>query len=158
MRSAPSGRNSEQGLAPRSKYSRLYAAEYFGHRKSMFLKRKVLNPHPLAPASDSPLKLMSKACEARPVGETASRVWRRGQNIRGVMPQNILGTARVYKRTTEKIRFPISTVAVQAGNGFSFPFFGSVIFLLSEKVRFFIKSSFRRFRPGKVFLIFFIIL
>ena len=34
LRSAPSGRNSEQGLAPRSKYSRLYAAEYFGHRKS----------------------------------------------------------------------------------------------------------------------------
>jgi len=34
LRSAPSGRNSEQGLAPRSKYSRRYAAEYFGHRKS----------------------------------------------------------------------------------------------------------------------------
>ena len=39
--------------------------------------------------------LKSKACEARPVGETASKVWRRGQNIQGVMPQNILGTARV---------------------------------------------------------------
>ena len=26
----------------------------------------------------------SKACEARPVDETASKVWRRGQNIQGV--------------------------------------------------------------------------
>ena len=42
----------------------------------------------------SPL-IRSKAYEARPVGETASKVWRRGQNIQGVMPQNILGTARV---------------------------------------------------------------
>ena len=31
----------------------------------------------------SPL-LRSKACEARPVDETASKVWRRGQNIQGV--------------------------------------------------------------------------
>ncbi|MBQ5897477.1 MAG: hypothetical protein IIW81_03320 [Oscillospiraceae bacterium] len=29
------------------------------------------------------------------MGETASKVWRRGQNIQGFMPQNILGTARV---------------------------------------------------------------
>ena len=50
------------------------------------------------------LCVKSKACEARPVDDTASRVWRRGQNIRGVMPQNIWGTARVYKRTTEKMR------------------------------------------------------
>jgi len=41
----------------------------------------------------------SKACEARPVGETASRVWRRGQNIQGVCrrifwaPQEYRGTA-----------------------------------------------------------------
>ena len=40
-----------------------------------------------------------KACEARPVGETASRVWRRGQNIQGVcrrifwVPQEYRGTA-----------------------------------------------------------------
>ena len=34
LRSASCGRYSKQGLAPRSKYSRLYAAEYFGHRKS----------------------------------------------------------------------------------------------------------------------------
>ncbi|MBQ5357527.1 MAG: hypothetical protein IIU57_04790 [Oscillospiraceae bacterium] len=40
LRSAPSGRNSEQGLAPRSKYSRLYAAEYFGHRKSLRLREQ----------------------------------------------------------------------------------------------------------------------
>ncbi|MBQ4643059.1 MAG: hypothetical protein IJB66_02410, partial [Oscillospiraceae bacterium] len=40
LRSAPSGRNSEQGLAPRSKYSRRYAAEYFGHRKSWVVPAK----------------------------------------------------------------------------------------------------------------------
>ena len=40
LRSAPSGRNSEQGLAPRSKYSRRYAAEYFGHRKSWVASAK----------------------------------------------------------------------------------------------------------------------
>jgi len=40
-----------------------------------------------------------KACEARPVGETASRVWRRGQNIQGICrrifwaPQEYRGTA-----------------------------------------------------------------
>ena len=44
LRSAPSGRNSEQGLAPRSKYSRLYAAEYFGHRKRHCLKEKFYTP------------------------------------------------------------------------------------------------------------------
>jgi hypothetical protein len=37
----------------------------------------------------------SKACEARPVDDEASKIWRRGQNIQGVMPQNILGTARM---------------------------------------------------------------
>ena len=55
------------------------------------------------------------------------------------------------KRTTEKIRFPISTVAVQAGNGFSFPLFGSVIFSLSEKVRFFYKKLFQAVSPGESF-------
>ena len=40
LRSAPSGRNSEQGLAPRSKYSRRYAAEYFGYRKSLRLREQ----------------------------------------------------------------------------------------------------------------------
>ena len=40
LRSAPSGRNSEQGLAPRSKYSRRYAAEYFGYRKSLQLREQ----------------------------------------------------------------------------------------------------------------------
>ena len=40
-------------------------------------------------------KKPGKACEARPVGETASKVWRRGQNIQGAMPQNILVSARV---------------------------------------------------------------
>ena len=39
-------------------------------------------------------KKPSKACEVRPVDDEASRVWRRGQNIQGDMPKNILGTAR----------------------------------------------------------------
>jgi len=33
---------------------------------------------------ESPPCLKSKACEARPVDDEASRVWRRGQNIQGV--------------------------------------------------------------------------
>ena len=41
LRSAPSGRNSEQGLAPRSKYSRRNAEEYFGHRKNGILRQEV---------------------------------------------------------------------------------------------------------------------
>ncbi|MBQ7873618.1 MAG: hypothetical protein IJ306_00440, partial [Oscillospiraceae bacterium] len=42
---------------------------------------------------------MGKNIEARPVGDEARCFWRRGQNIQGVMPQNILGTARghIYK-------------------------------------------------------------
>ncbi|MBP1575552.1 MAG: hypothetical protein J6C34_08075 [Oscillospiraceae bacterium] len=56
LRSAPSGRNSEQGLAPRSKYSRHYAAEYFGYRKSRHLKEKFQTPNRLLPQAIPPLK------------------------------------------------------------------------------------------------------
>ena len=40
MRSASCGRFSERGLAPRSKYSRRNAEEYFGHRKSLLTRER----------------------------------------------------------------------------------------------------------------------
>ena len=59
----------------------------------------------------------SKACEARPVGETANRVWRRGQKSQGVMPQGFLGTARVgwhfRKEMTEGLFCTLPSFAAQ---------------------------------------------
>ena len=98
-------------------------------------------------------KKPSKACEARPVDDEASRVWRRGQNIQGVcrrifwVPQEYAPERKVQtpnrllpqaipplkkggiNSPPEDWSFRISTAIVQADGGFSFYFFSSVVFL-----------------------------